>query len=342
MTRTTQVLAGCAVGCAILLLAAVGACVGFVAWLKRPGELLEPGVLLDQSTLAHVEWTLRLEDPGTEQAFRAVLEAVNDTRPVVPILPDAIQRLSRQRDEREMRQFFPLVATWSLRRGAAGAHDHLFGASVPNLGNWILIADWFLGFTAGRDGDLEQIEHLGEQIYRMRKTDAAFFIRRNGVFITTDVERARSTVEALERREPAAAAPEELRRLLDGLPGTVALRGAAVNEAGACATILAWLTGDPVEDIDLSTVRALTLAGGFTPGAGFEATLTVLSDDPRWGASHADRLAAALAARLGEEVTAVEPAADPLALRISVDDPAGAVRRRLDFLLTRPAPAARE
>jgi len=342
MTRTSQVLAGCAVGCGILLLAVVGSCIGFVAWLKRPGELLEPGLLLDQATVAHAEWTLRLEDPGTEEAFRAVLEALNQTRQTIPILPDSIQRWSQQSDEREMRLLFPLVATWSLRRGASGTLDQLFGASVPSLGNRIRMADWFLGFAAGRDGDLQQIEHLGEQIYVLPKTGAAFFIRRDGVFVTTDVERARNTVEALERRTPGEAAPEELRRLLDGLPTTAALRGAAVNEAGSCAAILGWLTGEPVEGIDLSAVRALAIVGGFTPSAGFEATLTVQSDDPRWGAGNADRLAAALAARLGVEVTPVDATADPLVLRIAVDDPASAVRRRLDLLLTRPASRARQ
>ncbi len=335
MTRTTQVVVGCAVGCGLVALLAVAVCVGFVVWLGRPGELLQPEVLLDDATLAHAEWTLRLEDPGTEQAVEAILEALDRTRSNVAFVPRFLQEWSRRRDERRMRELFPLVLTWSLRRGQAGALDHLFGVSAPSLGNRILMADWFLAFAAGRDSDLEQLEHQGEQIYRIRKTGTAFFIRRQGVFVTTDVERARAAVEALEHRQAGAPAATELRGLLDEVPRSAALRGAARNEAEACAAILGWLTGAPVDDVDLTTVRSLAIAGGFTANAAFEATLTVRSDDPRWGAGNADRLAAALAARLGVDVAAVDPTADPLVLRITVDDPAGAVRRRLDALLSK-------
>ena len=346
MNRTSQVLVGCAVGCGVLLLASVGACLGFVSWLKRPGELLEPARLLDRSTLAHVEWTLRIEDPGTEPAFRAVLEALDRNRAAVPFFPEAVREWSRRSDEREMRNLFPLALTWSLRRGASGERDQLFAASVPSMGNRIRIADWFLGFFAGGDRDLEEVEHAGEEIYRIRRSGMAFFIRRDGVFLTTDVERAKSTVDALDRHSAEAPEASELGALLSGLPETPRLRGAAVNEDGACAAIFEWLTGRPVEaaataDVDLSTVRALTVAGGFTPSAGFEALLTVHSTDPRWGASHGERIASALAARLGAEVTPVDPAADPLVLRISIDDPADALRQRFDRAVKFPERRAR-
>ncbi len=341
MNRTGQVVVGCGVGCGILLLASVGACIGFVSWLKRPGELLEPARLLDRSTLAHVEWTLRIEDPGTEQAFAALLEGLDRNRAAVPFVPEVFRRWSSESDERELRQLFPLTVTWSLRRGATGERDHLFAASVPTMGNRIRIIDWFLGFAARRDGDLEQIEHAGEQIYRVRRSGTAFFFRTDGVFLTTDVDRAKSTVEALDRRTPSAHEAGELEELLAGLPETARLRGAALNEDGACAAILGWLTGRPVEDVDLSTVQALTVAGGFTPSAALEVLLTVRSTDPRWGASHGERLASALAERLDAEVTAVDTAADPLVLRISVDDPAGALSQRLDRAIKRPDRRAR-
>ena len=342
MTRTAQVLVGCGIGCGILILAAVGSCIGFVSWLERPGELVEPSRLLDGSTVAHAEWSLRLEDPGTEEAFHGVLDALNRSRSAVVFLPGVFEEWSKQRDEREMRQLFPMVATWSLRRGAAGTPEQLFGVSIPKIGNRIRIADWFLGFAAGRgrDNDLEQEEHAGEQIYRLRKTGAAFFIRSGAVFFATDVNEARSAVDALDRG-PAGAPPEALAKLLDALP-QAPLRAAALNEAGACALILSQLTGEPADDADLAPVRAITLAGGFTAGAGFEATLTVHSDDPRWGPLHADRLATALAETLGAEVAPVDAAASPLAMRITIDDPARAVRDRLDRAITIPERGARE
>jgi hypothetical protein len=330
-----QVLLGCGIGCGILLLVAMGACIGFVTWLSRPGELIEPGRLLDASTVAHAEWTLRLEDPGTEQALLAMLEAVDRSRSVVPILPEAFQEWSRKRDEREMRQIFPMVATWSVRRGATGAPEQLFGVSVPKIGNRIRIADWFLGFVAGRgrDNDLDREEHAGEQIYRLRETGAAFFLRSGAVFIATDVEQAKGAVEALDRGATGVP-PEALTSLLAALP-EAPLRAVALNEAGACAMILDRLTGEPVDEADLAPVRAITLAGGFTPSAGFEATLTVHSDDPGWGALHAERLAARLGERLGATVTPVDTAAAPLELRIAVDDPSRQVRDRLDRITPR-------
>ena len=343
MNRTGQVLVGCGIGCGILLLASVGACIGFVSWLKRPGELLEPSHLLDRGTLAHVEWTLRSEDPGTEQAFRALLEALDKNRNAVPFLPQTLRDWSKQRDEREMRTMFPMALTWSLTRGATPAeHEQLFAASMPNIGNRIRIADWFLGFAAGRDKDLEEVDHAGEQIYRLRRNGFSFFIRRDGVFFTSDVERAKAAVDELDHPATDRSDTAALVALLDALPQTSALRGAALGDEGASSQILEWLAGGPIEDVDLSSVQSLSIAGGFTPSAAFESMLTVRSSDPTWGAANGDKLATALASHLDAEVAPVDPKADPLVLRIAVDDPAGAVRQRFDRAVSRPRRGARQ
>ena len=57
-TKGKRVLLGCGLGCGLLLLMGVGSCIGFTAWLNRPGELIEPTHLMAAGTTGYMEWTL--------------------------------------------------------------------------------------------------------------------------------------------------------------------------------------------------------------------------------------------------------------------------------------------
>jgi hypothetical protein len=96
-SRGKSVLFSCLAGCGILALVMISSCVGFVWWLNRPGELLEPSRLRDADTTGYVEWTLRLEDPGTEALVEDIFAAIRQIqerapsgdRKRAPRLPDA-------------------------------------------------------------------------------------------------------------------------------------------------------------------------------------------------------------------------------------------------------------
>ena len=75
MTSTTKnVLIGCLAAVAAALVLGVSSCVGFVVWLYRPGQLLDPGKLVDADTTGYIEWTLRLDDPGCRKLFDQLVE----------------------------------------------------------------------------------------------------------------------------------------------------------------------------------------------------------------------------------------------------------------------------
>ena len=64
--RKKKVLIGCLGGCGLVVLASIGSCVCFFVWLNSPDEVLEePQRPLVDDTSAYLQWTLRLDDPGT-------------------------------------------------------------------------------------------------------------------------------------------------------------------------------------------------------------------------------------------------------------------------------------
>ena len=73
--RSKKILTGCAIGCGGLLRIFIGVCISLYAWINRPGELLEPSVLLGHDTTGYIEWTLSLDDPGTQEFVEHLLTA---------------------------------------------------------------------------------------------------------------------------------------------------------------------------------------------------------------------------------------------------------------------------
>ena len=88
-SRGRNVLMSCLAGCGALALLAISTCAGFVWWVNRPGELLEPARLRGPETTAYLEWTLRLEDPGTA-AFAQSL-GVDEARLAAQEVKDALK-----------------------------------------------------------------------------------------------------------------------------------------------------------------------------------------------------------------------------------------------------------
>src|SRR5437867_3495295 len=105
MTSTAKnVLIGCLATAAAAIVLGVSSCVGFVIWLYRPGQLLDPGKLVDADTTAYIEWTLRLDDPGSRKLFEQLVETGQKAADVMgtPLPPGLRSWLAvRQRQNNE-------------------------------------------------------------------------------------------------------------------------------------------------------------------------------------------------------------------------------------------------
>ena len=210
-SRGKKILLGCGIGCLSIVLLVVASCTGFFIWLNQPGELLEPDLLVGSDTTGYVAWTLRLEDPGTREFVQGLLDSLqraserNRVR-IHPAFDSWLSGMEQRRNEKQIREMFPLAAAWTLRPGAEPGDDlHLFSVSLMQAGNQIRLFDWIIGFFLARSPDVQTVSHHGEKIFRLpvdRKTPISFFIRGNDVFFTSDLETAKL---AVDRLVPSAA-----------------------------------------------------------------------------------------------------------------------------------------
>ena len=150
-SRSKRILIGCGLGCGALVVLGISGCIGFSIWIGQRGELLEPERLLGRDTTGYVEWTLRLEDPGTEQFVERLIE-ISQTNPDEFRSPfpgwanDILAGRQNRQNAREIRQLLPLVAAWAVRPAEAPGEDlHLVTVSVVQLGNRLVFLDWILG-----------------------------------------------------------------------------------------------------------------------------------------------------------------------------------------------------
>jgi len=352
-SRGRNFLLGCLAGCGGLALLAVSSCIGFIWWVNRPGELLEPARLRGPETTAYAEWTLRLEDPGTSAFVEELLASIRrlQERANSP-LPGGLGRLlsgyQARRNETQLRQLFPCVVSWSVLSGSRPEDElHLVTVSIERLGNRTVVADWILSWVLGRDDETEVVSYGGENIYHLKRQGSAFFLRRGQIFFTTGIEAAQRAVDRLQPRSAPSAEATELDRLIDTLPPDRPLRGATTNEHGELERVLARLVDDDraaeLAAIPREIVRGATLSGGFDESSRFAAVLDVLTTRPPDGAGDRIRqLAEAIGASLSTESLPVHveavPREDGVRLVFEVDDLPRLLERWTEHVAERPEP----
>jgi hypothetical protein len=296
-------LIGCGIGCMSLVLIIAAVMFGFYIWLNQSSELLEPEGLLGSDTSGHVEWTLRLEDPGTNEFVETLLaishdESARDMEGVPPMLRSWLLKYQGRKNERELRELFPLVAAWTVYPGPSPEEDmQLFSASIERLGNRLVLADWIMGMTLGRAEDASVIEHKGEKIYELpthHGKSITFFIHRNNLFFATELEAAKRAVDRLNDPAQSGRGSGGVERMLQEVAADRPLRGALTNERGELGRLLGWLWRE--EDLgELSeNISALRITGGFEGGDRFGGLLELRCTDPAWAGANADLLAGAL------------------------------------------------
>lgn len=347
--RGPKLLLGCAVASLVVVLLAVSSCVTFVWWVKRPGELLEPARLRGPETTAYVEWTLRMEDPGTAAVVHRLLGTLQRFQqratPFSGALGRVLSSYQQRRNQRQLEMLFPCVVAWSDSPGSGPAEElQLFTVSIEKLGNRLVLMDWMLGWTLGRDEKTEVVSYHGERIYHLKQSGSAFLLRSGQFILTSDLDAAKRAVDRLRPEAPAPVEETGLDRLAAALPER-ALRGAATNERGEVRRLFAVLldtaqTAAPPA-VPWDDVRGATLAGGFGESSEFEAEIDLLvpaADDEAW----IGELAGALGRSLSGETLPVHVEAalreDGVRFRVEIED----LPELLDDWLGKiPLPAAR-
>jgi hypothetical protein len=299
-------LIGCGLGCGGLLVLVIAAVVSFTLWINAPGELLQPQKLLGADTTGHVEWTLELDDPGTEGFVRALIRAAQTLPPgaadeMPPWLFNLLARQQSREAERDILALFPMAAAWTLRPGATPEDDlHLFSLSVERLGNRLVFGDWLMGWFLPRGEQITVDRYRNEKIYQIplrRGRRATFFLRHGNFFFTSDVETARIAVDRLTASSAPMREPTELDRMFASTRDGGPMRGAIANRRGELLRLWEWLSDRSERPVDRELWRALrgvAVSGGLREDGSLGTTLHFHCPDGSWAETQAPALAEAL------------------------------------------------
>ena len=309
-------------GVAILCIAIV---VGLVVWVMRPGEVIDPERLRDGGAVGYGEWTLSLDDPGTEGFVTLLTETLLTAAGDGPAdVPEALGELADNA--------FPAVAVWTLHAApGSGADRHLVGVASVGIGNAWVAGDRIAAFLLDdADDPISVHEHGAERIYVFEELDtdfqAALFARSGGVFAASDLDTARRAVDLLDAPADAVASVTELGRLFEATSG--ALRIVLTNTGGVLARLVGPLgVVEPVNPEVWSAVTAVTVTGGFQADGAFAAVVELASDDPGVPSLAAAPMAEALLRAGVDELGDLDP---PLDLDVEIETVEVATGVRID------------
>jgi hypothetical protein len=301
-------LIGCGLGCGGMLVLIIVLAVGFAMWINGPSELLQPETLRGSDTTGYVEWTLTLDDPGTEGFVRELIRALQSIPPetsdeLPPVIYNWLVRQQKRGNEEDLRALFPMVAAWGSRAGETGEESlHLFSLSIKSLGRRLRIGDLLMGWFLRTD-EIPVDDYLDEKIYQIRSDKGqwpAFFIRNGNIFFTSDRDTARVAVDRLITSATPGDGAGELEGLFaetTELGETAPLRGALTNANGELGHLWEWLgtRSEITADPELwNRFRGAALAGGLQADGSLAMTVRFHCPDEAWVEAHALDLIMAL------------------------------------------------
>ena len=295
--KSKRILVGCGIGCGSMILLAIIVAVAFGSWVTGKSELLEPQRLLGADTTGYAEWTLRLEDPGTEGFVQLLIEALEAERAgQTERMPSWLRQLilSKNRDAAEqIQQLFPVVVAWTMAPGSVADRDEmLFTVSPTGIGNRLVFADWLVGIAArfGEDGFLEK--YRDEKIYRMPLDNGqsqTFFLRSGTIFFTTDLDSAKVAVDRLQEGDASRRQAGPLDPLFGETSTEKALRGALSNARGEVPRLWREIVGGDGDD-RMQVLRGVTLDGGLRGDGSLVAVFRFRGPDRDWAEALAEPL----------------------------------------------------
>jgi hypothetical protein len=277
-----------AAGAAVAFVVALA--IGFGVWVTRPGELIDPARLLHAQTTGYAEWSLRLDDPGTEGFVDILLEAARAmpneaTDALSPFIGGWLLDAQEAKARRDLEEIFPMVLAWTVNPGAVPDQDlQLLSLSSKQLGNRLVLADWIAKFALARSPRSSVEPYRDENIYQLQYGDrraddlrATFFARRGAIFATSNLDTARRAVDLLAEAEAEGRPATELDRTFQRTREADALRAAVTNEHGELARLWTRLTGEAAENPRAwEAVRSASLGGGLEADGTFKAVMELV------------------------------------------------------------------
>lgn len=342
-TRAQKTLLGCGLGCGGAIVLLVGGCFAFQAWLKSPGELLEPTAMLDPRATTYVGARLDLADAPTRAFVEQMFAAANRRseqlrRPHNPLM-DFFVSWNQTRQRRDLAKLFPMTAAWVVWPGERAAESvGAVSISARGMSHQLVFADWILALLAGHVKNMPARIVAGERVFELpavRGEPIYAFLDPAGVILCFDLQSVAPAAERLRQRRASAAAPRPptaLEQRLAGVPADLPLRGAVVERNGEIAQLLSWLAprADPGEWKQAwEPIESATVAGRFTAAAGIALTLE-LAVNPATDASRRERLLADLRRYFGEQWETGKVSVRPTAQGVSLDLVADDLPRRFD------------
>jgi hypothetical protein len=296
--KSKRILVGCGIGCGAMLLLAIVLAVVFGTWISGKGELLEPQRLLGEETTGYAEWTLRLEDPGTDGFVQLLIEALDDIRSgQADQMPSWLRQvLMRKRGNdtaEEIREMFPVVIAWTMAPGDESDQDEmLFTVSPTGIGNRLVFADWIVGVVARFSGEGFIDKYRDEKIFRMpsgKGQTQTFFLRSGTIFFTTDLDSAKVAVDRLQAEDPGQRKAGPLDPLFAETRAEQTMRGAISSNRGEIPRLWQEIAGDDGAEL-MQALRSVTLDGGLQEDGSLVTTLRFRGTDRDWANAHADQL----------------------------------------------------
>lgn len=292
-SRASKTLLGCGLGCGGAIVLLVGGCFAFQAWLKSPGEVLEPTAMLDPRATTHVALRLDLAEAPTREFVEQMLAAARRPgdqlrRRASSPLVDFFVSWNENRQARDLQRLFPITAAWVVWPGERAAEGvGAVAVSARGMGHQIVFMDWVLGLVAARAKSMPTRMIAGERVYELpieRGESIYAFLDPAGVIVCLDLDSVAPAAERLRQHRAAARTPRppnELERRLAAVPADVPLRGAVLDRHGEIAQLLAWLAPNAERsdwEQSWEPIEAATVAGRFTGGAGVALTLDLAVD----------------------------------------------------------------
>jgi len=336
--KSKRILVGCGIGCGSMILLAIVVAVAFGSWVTGKSELLEPQRLLGADTTGYAEWTLRLEDPGTEGFVRLLIEALEAERSgQAGRMPSWLGQLilARNRDAAEqIQEMFPVVVAWTMAPGSEADRDEmLFTVSPTGIGNRLVFADWLVGIAArfGEDGFLEK--YRDEKIYRMpldKGHSQTFFLRSGTIFFTTDTDSAKVAVDRLQEDDASRRQTGPLDSLFGETSAEQTMRGALSNDRGEAPRLWQEIAGGDDDDL-MQALRGVTLDGGLRGDGSLVAALRFRGPDRNWAETRAEQLRELVEEALFETEldlkVSVRTSGDVVRVEVRIEDIIGTLER---------------
>ena len=337
-SRASKTLLGCGLGCGGAIVLLVGGCFAFQAWLKSPGEMLEPTALLDPRATTHVALRLDLAEAPTREFVDRMLAAARRPgdrirrRAQSPVV-DFFLSWNENRQARDLQRLFPINAAWVVWPGERAAESvGAVAVSARGMGHQLVFMDWVMGLVAARSKGMPTRMVAGERVYELPvdgEESIYAFLDPAGVIVCLDLDSVAPAAERLRQRRAAARVPRastELERRLASVPASVPLRGAVLDRHGEIAQLLAWLApGAERADWERSwePIEAATVAGRFTGGTGVALSID-LAVDPATSIDRREQLLADLQRYFGEHWEAgkatLRPSIEGVSLELAADE----------------------